>query len=133
MQKSIIVRKEYSKRIRPFINKSLIKVLMGQRRVGKTYILRQLSKDIRQLVPNANIIFIDKELDEFSAIRNNKDLYTYVNTRLQDKDNYLFIDEVQEIVSFELALRSLLNEEKCDICLPYTPCGHQGIEDFRGR
>jgi predicted AAA+ superfamily ATPase len=115
MSKSIIVRKEYSKRIKPFINKSLIKVLMGQRRVGKSYILLQLMEDIKMMTPEANIIFIDKELDEFSTIRNNKDLYAYVDTRLKAKENYLFIDEVQEIDSFELCLRSLLNEGKCDI------------------
>ncbi|MDR3260867.1 MAG: ATP-binding protein [Tannerella sp.] len=115
MPKSIIVRKEYSNRIQPFINKSLIKVLMGQRRVGKSYILLQLTEDIKKNDPEANIIFIDKELDEFSAIRNSKDLYTYVDTRLKEKGNYLFVDEVQEIDSFELCLRSLLNEGKCDI------------------
>lgn len=115
MEKSIIIRSAYNERIRPFINKSLIKVLMGQRRVGKSYVLLQLIAEIKKDCPTANIIFIDKELDSFSEIKDNKDLYTYVSERLQDKNNYLFVDEVQEIKSFELCLRSLLNEEKCDI------------------
>ena len=115
MNKRIILREEYTKRIQPFINKPLIKVLMGQRRVGKSYILLQIMQEIKTKTPDANIIFIDKELEEFSHIQDNKDLYSHIETRLQAKNNYLFIDEVQEIRSFELCLRSLLNEEKCDI------------------
>jgi len=113
--KHIILREEYSKRIQPFIDKPLIKVLIGQRRVGKSYILLQMIETIKAQKPGANIIFIDKELEEFSYIQNNKDLYSYIEERLQKQDNYLFIDEVQEIHSFELCLRSLLNEGKCDI------------------
>ena len=113
--KHIILREEYTKRIQPFINKPLIKVLMGQRRVGKSYILLQIMQSIKSKMPNANIIFIDKELDEFSHIQDNKSLYSYIETRLQNNNNYLFIDEVQEIRSFELCLRSILNEGKCDI------------------
>lgn len=113
--KQLILREEYIKRIQPFIDKPLIKVLMGQRRVGKSYILLQTMQEIKRQTPDANIIFIDKELDDFSHIQDNKDLYSYINTQLKGKNNYLFIDEVQEIRSFELCLRSLLNEEKCDI------------------
>jgi len=113
--KEIIPRKNYVERIKPFINKQLIKVLTGQRRVGKSYILLQLIDEIKKEQPNANIIFIDKELDEFADIQNNTDLYQYVNSKLKDAENYLFIDEIQEIYSFEHCLRSLLNEKKCDI------------------
>ena len=113
--KHIISREEYIVRIQPFIDKPLIKVLMGQRRVGKSYILLQTMQDIKTRNPEANIIFIDKELEEFSHIQDNKELYSYINAKLKETNNYLFIDEVQEIRSFELCLRSLLNEEKCDI------------------
>ena len=115
MTKEYMYRAEYSNRIRPFIDKQIIKVLTGQRRVGKSYILLQLIDEILKTTPTANIIFIDKELESFSEIRNNKDLYSYVDSKLQKEHNYLFIDEVQEIESFELCLRSLLNEDKCDI------------------
>ena len=85
-------RAEYSNRIRPFIDKQIIKVLTGQRRVGKSYILLQLIDEILRTTPTANIIFIDKELESFSEIRNNKDLYAYVDSKLQKEHNYLFID-----------------------------------------
>ncbi len=115
MAKKFIPRDSYIQQIRPFINQNLIKVLMGQRRVGKSYILLQLIEEIKQNCTDANIIFIDKELDDFSDLQDNKSLYAFVASKLKAKNNYLFIDEVQEIQSFELCLRSLLNEQKCDI------------------
>ncbi|MDR0829696.1 MAG: ATP-binding protein, partial [Prevotellaceae bacterium] len=114
--KKIIHRSNYTQRVKPFINKPLIKVLTGQRRVGKSYILLQLIDEIKIEFPTANIIFIDKELNQFADIQDNNDLYNYVVSQINSEvANYLFIDEVQEINSFELCLRSLLNEGKCDI------------------
>lgn len=113
--KKYIPRPLYVAKIRPFVGKSIIKVLTGQRRVGKSYILIQLIDEILKENPEANIIFVDKELQEFSDVRDSEQLYRFVTAQLKEGANYLFIDEVQEIASFELALRSLLNEEKCDI------------------
>lgn len=115
MEKVYIKRPIYTEKIKPFIDKQLIKVLTGQRRVGKSFILLQLIDEIRSMHPEATIIHIDKELLAYSEIQNEKDLYQHVTSSLSDSENYLFIDEVQEIDSFELCLRSLLNENKCDI------------------
>ncbi|MDR3366815.1 MAG: ATP-binding protein [Prevotellaceae bacterium] len=115
MEKQIIPRKSYIKQIEAFVNQNVIKVLMGQRRVGKSYILLQLMEDIKAKYHPANIIFIDKELHKFATIKNDSDLYSYVVMHLKDGNNFLFIDEIQEITSFEKCLRSLLNEGKCDI------------------
>ena len=70
----LINRQYYTEIITPFTNKNIIKVLTGQRRVGKSCILQQLRQQILESVPNANIIFINKEYDEFSAIRTSEDL-----------------------------------------------------------
>lgn len=116
--KEIIKRPAYIERISPFIGKNIIKVLTGQRRVGKSYLLRQLSDHIRQNRPDAEILFINKELSSFSHIRTNDDLLTEVNrffNSARSDNRYLFIDEVQEIHDFEYAIRSLLAEEVCDI------------------
>lgn len=114
MTKRYISRPLYLEKIRPFVNKSLIKVLVGQRRTGKSYMLLQLMDEVRN--ENSHIIYIDKELEGFSPINNDKELYNYVLSQLNpQKDNYLFVDEIQEISSFERCLRSLLNEERCDI------------------
>lgn len=111
-----IPRPVYTERIRPFIDKEIIKVISGQRRVGKSYILFQLIEEIRKANPLANVIYINKELKPFEQITDDTTLYTYVKNNLhQGTKNYLFVDEIQEIEHFEKALRSLLAENCCDI------------------
>jgi hypothetical protein len=110
-----IQREIYLQKIRPFINQPLIKVLVGQRRVGKSFLMKQLKDEVCSASKNANIIYIDKEKYEFDEIRNYQQLIKYVKARQEDKLNYLFIDEVQEIEGFEKALRSLLADGIFDI------------------
>lgn len=112
----LIDRPTYTQRILPFVGKNIIKVLTGQRRVGKSYMLKQLCNHIEQTQPEANTIYINKEYEQFIALRTNEDLSAYVDERLvAGKANYLFVDEVQEISGFEHALRSLQAQELCDI------------------
>lgn len=113
---SYIERPGYTEKIVPFMGKQIIKVLTGQRRVGKSYILYQLMDSIRATDTKANIIYINCELEPYFAIKNHRDLIRYVRDGIQpEASNYLFIDEIQEIDSFELALRSLYAENICDI------------------
>lgn len=112
----LINRNLYSNRIKPFINKGVIKVLTGQRRVGKSSVLLQLIDEIKICNSNANIIYINKELDEFRSLKTDADLSAYVETKLiKSAENYLFIDEIQDIEHFENTLRSLQATESCDI------------------
>jgi len=116
MEKQYIPRPLYTERIKPFIGKPIIKVLTGQRRVGKSYIMFQLMDFIKDQNPSANIIYINCELEQFSHIRTNIDLNEYLKNKFSnEKENYLFIDEIQEIASFQLTVRSLNAETKCDI------------------
>jgi len=117
MKDSFIARDKYVEKIRPFIGKNVIKVLTGQRRVGKSFILLQLIDEIKTSVIGANIIYINLELEEFRYLKTTKDLYEYINAKLIENNNlnYLFIDEIQEITDFQNAVRSLLAEQKCDI------------------
>lgn len=111
-----IPRPVYTERIKPFINKEIIKVISGQRRVGKSYILFQIIEEITKSDQTANIIYINKELKPYEHIINDTILYDYVKNELNpDTKNYLFVDEIQEIKHFEKALRSLLAENCCDI------------------
>jgi len=109
MQGDIIIRKKYQDRLLPFVGKQLIKVLTGQRRVGKSYILKQTMLHINQNDPSANILYINKENLTFDGIKTAADLNDYVlqNTR-EGVTNYVFVDEIQEIAQFEKAMRSLL-------------------------
>lgn len=112
----LITRQYYTNLIIPFINKNIIKVLTGQRRVGKSCILKQVQQQILDTSPNANIIYINKEYDTFSFIKTNEDLSAYVASHLREGNmNCLFIDEVQDIQGFEHTLRSLQAQDACDI------------------
>ncbi len=109
-------RESYVTRIKPFMRKSLIKALTGQRRVGKSYLLFQLMQIILKEQKEANIIYINKEDFQFDHIRNAQDLNEYILTQTRpDERNYIFIDEIQDIEDFEKALRSLLLDENNDL------------------
>jgi uncharacterized protein len=106
--KSEFIREKYLNRIRPYIGKDLIKVLTGQRRVGKTTILKQIVELVRQESNHVNTIYINKEQNDFNQIKVAEDLFLYVKSRLSEsKRNYVFVDEIQEIDKFEIALRQL--------------------------
>ena len=114
--RTFIPRPLYTERIRPFIDKGIIKVITGQRRVGKSYILFQLIKQIQDTDSSSNIIYINKELQPYHHITNSDIFYSFVKNLLKpDVKNYLFVDEIQEITEFEKTLRSLLAENCCDI------------------
>lgn len=109
-------RDTYIERIRPFMHTNTVKVMIGHRRVGKSYILYQLINLIMEEEQDANIIYINKEDLEFEFIVNYRDLYGYVKDRLSnDRRNYIFVDEIQEIDDFRLAIRSLALDENNDI------------------
>ena len=75
---TLIPRPHYPERIAPFIGKNIIKVLTGQRRIGKSFILRQVMEEIRRKEPEAHIISINKELEQFRDIRTHEDLSHYL-------------------------------------------------------
>jgi predicted AAA+ superfamily ATPase len=110
-------REIYTERIRPFINTQMIKVIVGQRRVGKSYLLFQLMDEIRIAYPQSDILYINKELFEFDNIKNYIDLITYVHEKRQNISEkcFLFIDEIQDIEAFEKSLRNLFAEGGYDI------------------
>ena len=106
---SLYIRNTYLKKVEPYIGKEIIKVLTGQRRVGKTILLKQIQYLVQQLDKKANTIYVNKEQHEFKQIKNADDLFEYIESQLQPKQsNYVFIDEIQEIQDFEIALRQLL-------------------------
>ena len=114
--KTIKKRDGYIARIVPFMRKPLIKVLTGQRRVGKSYLLFQLMEQVQSGESDAHIIYINREDMEFDFMRTAVDLNNYIlANRKEGVRNYIFIDEIQDIAEFEKALRSLLLDESNDI------------------
>lgn len=121
-------REIYLKKIKPFINKDIIKVLIWQRRVGKSYILFQLIDELKNIfwVKESQIIYINKELNEFNFIKDYQDLLDFIKkpnseniSELQSK-KYIFIDEIQDIINFEKALRDLQALWNYDIYISWS-------------
>jgi len=114
--KTYIAREIYKKRIDRYIGKELIKVLIGQRRVGKSYLLFQAMDSIRGRFGNPNIIYINLELNEYENLNSATALYDFVKSKGQPGElNFVMIDEIQVVPGFEKALRSLLAEGGFDI------------------
>ena len=108
-------RAYYLQKIEGFINTNLIKVIVGQRRVGKSFMLLQLMDSIQERF-SANIIYINKENYDFRTITNHDSLIAYVEKHRSKEDkNYLFIDEIQEIENFEIAIRHFALFDDFDI------------------
>jgi len=105
------IRNEYADKIYSYRGNRLIKVLVGQRRVGKSYILRQLVlKLIESGVDKKNIFFVNRELSDFDFLQTYKDLdelfQLYKTTLKPEGRIYLFLDEVQNIAGWEHLVNS---------------------------
>ncbi len=112
----IIERPIYLSRITRQLNRGMMLILVGQRRVGKSFLLKATSDWLGQHRPNANILFIDKDFNDFSFLKTAEDLYSFAVEKLPlGEENYLLIDEVQDISDFETALRGLYAENRCQI------------------
>jgi predicted AAA+ superfamily ATPase len=116
MRKEYIPRPDYLNRILPYVDQEIIKILIGQRRVGKSYLMFQLMDEIARSFPEAEMIYINKELYEFRALITWEDLINHIHSlKKTDRKSFVFIDEVQDIPEFEKALRSLLAEGGYDL------------------
>lgn len=111
----IISRPEYLQEIQKYSGKETIVVLTGQRRVGKSYVLRDFRDRLLQ-DPSCNVIFIDKEKSLWDDIQTYKDLNSYIEKHyVSGKRNFILIDEVQEIQQFEKAVRNWRTEANVEI------------------
>lgn len=114
--KKYITRENYKKNIDHYIGKEIIKVLIGQRRVGKSYLLFQAMDSIKEKYPDPNIIYINLETNEFDQLTTSDSLYNYIKSASKAGElNFLLIDEIQIVPEFEKTLRSLLAEGGYDI------------------
>ena len=112
-----IRRQSYIDKIEKYLGKETIIVLVGQRRVGKSCILKMI-RDDKMADSDNNVIYIDKEKWQYDAIQTYKDLNEYIERYwVNDKHNYILIDEVQDIEEFERSVRSFRTEPNTDIII----------------
>lgn len=112
-----IRRQSYIDKIEKYLGKETIIVLVGQRRVGKSCILKMI-RDDKMADSDNNVIYIDKEKWQYDTIQTYKDLNEYIERYwVNDKHNYILIDEVQDIEEFERSVRSFRTEPNTDIII----------------
>ncbi|MDR0911947.1 MAG: ATP-binding protein [Methanobrevibacter sp.] len=127
----MIKRNFYLNKIKPYINKDLIKIISGIRRCGKSTILQQLIEELKQNgVKEDNIIYINLELQKYFDVRTKEQLMDVIEKQIKNRVNYeypalnqiadedkiyIFIDEIQNVDSWELLINSYLAEKQFDI------------------
>ena len=112
-----INRRSYMDKIEKYLGKETIIVLVGQRRVGKSYMMKMV-REKKMKDSGNNVIYIDKEKREFDNIQTYQDLNKYLDDHFAaDKHNFILIDEVQDIKEFERSVRSFRTEPHTDIII----------------
>lgn len=113
----MIYRTEYMNQLHSFKDNKLIKVVTGLRRSGKSTLLQMFRDElIKDGVAENQIQYINFELMKYDAVRNYQQLYELVVEHInQDKKNYLFFDEIQQVEGWEKAINSLTLEFDADI------------------
>ena len=104
----MLIREKYLSKIRPFYDVDLIKVIIGIRRCGKSVVLLQIMDELKNKGINpSQIIYINFEDEEYSFIKNDKNLHEFVKSKIiNDEKYYLFFDEVQNVENWEKAINS---------------------------
>lgn len=103
-----IQRERYLRKIRPYYDVDLIKVLTGVRRCGKSILLEQIKEDfLKKGFDETHIIYINFEDLKYDDIKNDKKLNQFIMDKIEDNNKYLiFLDEIQHVKNFEKALAS---------------------------
>lgn len=114
----IIQRKDYIEKIKPFINKHIIKVLIGTRRSGKSTMLKQIiNLLLNDGIPQENIVWINFELSDYFEITDIEKLEEYISCQIENVVGkiYLFFDEIQVVPQWEKLINSYFAKENFDI------------------
>ena len=113
----ILTRKHYADKVDSWIGKGNIIVLVGPRRVGKSYILKDFIERHSQ-EEDINVIYVDKEKKAFKNIKTKDDLDNYIESfYLPGKHNCILVDEVQQIERFEESICSWYTEDNTDVII----------------
>ena len=116
----MVLREAYLKKIEPFIDQDLVKVLVGIRRCGKTVLLGQIRERLLQRgVQEKNIIQANFESMKFRHLRTAEALYDYVVEKAAGCRGrvYILLDEIQEVERWQVAINSIRVDLDCDLYL----------------
>ena len=112
-----IFRDKYIEKIKKFIDKPIVKILTGMRRVGKSTILNIIKDQVLKDVPDENKIYMNFESFEFFDINNAELLKDYLDEKLKNKNGkvYFFFDEIQLVKDWERVINALRVSINSDI------------------
>ena len=114
----MLIRKKYLNEIRDFYEEvSLIKIIYGLRRSGKSVILTQIIEELKQNgIKEEQIIFINFESLDYNFIKTAQDLNDYIKSITKNNEKYyIFLDEIQKVEEFEKGINSLRVTNKYSI------------------
>lgn len=114
-----IIRERYLNKVKPFIDKPIIKVLTGMRRVGKSTLMKMIQNELLTQVASENIIHLNLDSIQMLNVRNATTLADCLMPLLQNKKGrlYLFFDEIQMVKNWEQVINGLQVDFNCDIYL----------------
>lgn len=114
-----IIREKYISKIKPFINKPVLKILTGMRRAGKSSLLHIIKDEILKNIADENKIYINFEAINFLDVSNANSLLEYLKPLLEDVKGkvYFFFDEIQVIDGWEEVISDLKHNRDYDIFL----------------
>ena len=114
-----IIREKYISKIKPFINKPVLKILTGMRRVGKSSLLHIIKDEILKDVADENKIYINFEAINSLDISNANSLLEYLKALLEEVKGkvYFFLDEIQIVDGWEQVISDLKHNRDYDIFL----------------
>ena len=111
-----IERPEYMQRLLDLMGTPDIKIITGVRRSGKSELMKAYIRRIREIQPEANIIFVDFFDLKYEGLKEYHALYDYIERHYAaGKQNFVLLDEVQLCDGFELAINSLHTSRKYDL------------------
>ena len=108
----IYKREEYLKKIRGFYNDDMIKVILGIKGCGKSYLLKSVIEELLESgVNKKDIIYIELDKKENKEITTPKQLEKLIDSKIIDKDfKYLFLDEIENVKDYETLINSYREE-----------------------
>ncbi len=112
----MIERSKYLEMLKRFKDKDLIKAVTGVRGCGKSTLFDLFIEYLKEIgIKNDQIIKINLEDVDYS-FNDYKELYDYINKQIDSKKQYyIFLDEVQNVPSFQKAVNSLYIKKNVDV------------------